>query len=116
MGLTKQTLALDALGVDRRSYLWAPAWLAVAFTYLAVAALFALGMIGGGLLVCAAYGVPDAWQLLTGDILDPKRDKFTLSYYVKLAKEIEKLAKLRDEGKITAEEYEDMKRKAMMSV
>jgi hypothetical protein len=32
------------------------------------------------------------------------------------ADEIEKLAKLRDEGKISAEEYEDMKRKAMMSV
>ena len=32
------------------------------------------------------------------------------------ADEIEKLAKLRDEGKITAEEYEEMKRKAMMSV
>ena len=31
MGLTKQTLALDALGVDRRSYLWAPAWLAAAW-------------------------------------------------------------------------------------
>ncbi len=26
----------------------------------------------------------------TGDILDPKRDKYTLNYYVKLAKEIEK--------------------------
>jgi uncharacterized membrane protein (DUF106 family) len=32
------------------------------------------------------------------------------------ADEIAKLAKLRDEGKITAEEYEEMKRKAMMSV
>jgi type VI protein secretion system component VasK len=32
------------------------------------------------------------------------------------ADEIEKLAKLRDEGKISAEEYEDLKRKAMMSV
>jgi len=32
------------------------------------------------------------------------------------ADEIEKLAKLRDEGKLTAEEYEEMKRKAMMSV
>ena len=32
------------------------------------------------------------------------------------ADEIEKLAKLRDEGKITAEEYEEMKRKAMISV
>jgi hypothetical protein len=32
------------------------------------------------------------------------------------ADEIAKLAALRDEGKITAEEYEEMKRKAMMSV
>jgi len=32
------------------------------------------------------------------------------------AEEIDKLAKLRDEGKITAEEYEELKRKAMMSV
>jgi hypothetical protein len=30
------------------------------------------------------------------------------------ADEVAKLAKLRDEGKITAEEYEDMKKKAMM--
>lgn len=32
------------------------------------------------------------------------------------AEEIEKLAKLRDEGKITAEEYEDLKRKATMQI
>jgi Short C-terminal domain/Phospholipase_D-nuclease N-terminal len=32
------------------------------------------------------------------------------------ADEIEKLAALRDSGKISAEEYEDMKRKAMMSL
>jgi hypothetical protein len=32
------------------------------------------------------------------------------------ADEIAKLSKLRDEGKITAEEYEDMKRKAMLTV
>ena len=32
------------------------------------------------------------------------------------AEEIDKAAKLRDEGKITAEEYEDLKRKAMMEV
>jgi len=83
MGLTKQTLALDALGVDRRSYLWAPAWLAAALCYLAVAALFALGMIGGGLLVCDAYGVPNAWQLLTGDLFDPRPER--LRYTVRAA-------------------------------
>jgi ABC-type transporter Mla maintaining outer membrane lipid asymmetry permease subunit MlaE len=75
MGLTKQTLALDALGVDRRAYLWAPAWLAAALCYLAVAALFALGMIAGGLLVCRTYGVTDAWPLLTGDFLDPRPER-----------------------------------------
>jgi energy-coupling factor transporter transmembrane protein EcfT len=32
------------------------------------------------------------------------------------ADEIEKLAKLRDEGKISAEEYENLKRKALMEV
>jgi hypothetical protein len=32
------------------------------------------------------------------------------------ADEIEKLAKLRDSGQITAEEYEELKRKAMLSI
>ena len=27
----------------------------------------------------------------TGDILDPKRDKYSLNYYVKLAKELERM-------------------------
>jgi ABC-type transporter Mla maintaining outer membrane lipid asymmetry ATPase subunit MlaF/ABC-type transporter Mla maintaining outer membrane lipid asymmetry permease subunit MlaE len=75
MGLTKQTLALDALGVDRRSYLWAPAWLAAAVCYFLVAAVFALGMIAGGMLVCRQYGVPDAWALLTSDVLDPRPER-----------------------------------------
>lgn len=83
MGLTKQTLALDALGVDRRAYLWAPAWLATALAFLAVAALFALGMIGGGMLVCESYGIDNAWQLLTGDILDPRPER--LRYAVRAA-------------------------------
>lgn len=75
MGLTKQTLALDALGVDRRAYLWAPAWLATALCYLAVAGLFALGMIIGGVLVCRAHDVAEPWQLLTGDLLDPRPER-----------------------------------------
>jgi len=74
MGLTKQTLALEALGVDRRAYLWAPAWLAAGLCYLAVAALFALGMIAGGMLVCRSYGI-NGWELLTGDLLDPRPER-----------------------------------------
>ena len=83
MGLTKQTLALDALGVDRKAYLWAPAWLAAALAYLLVAAIFALGMIAGGLLVCRTYGLDHAWELLTGDLLDPRPER--LRYAVRAA-------------------------------
>jgi ABC-type transporter Mla maintaining outer membrane lipid asymmetry ATPase subunit MlaF/ABC-type transporter Mla maintaining outer membrane lipid asymmetry permease subunit MlaE len=75
MGLTRQTVALEALGVDRRAYLWAPAWLAIAIGYLTVAALFALGMIVGGLLVCRQYDVPNAWDLLTADLIDPRPER-----------------------------------------
>jgi ABC-type nitrate/sulfonate/bicarbonate transport system ATPase subunit/ABC-type transporter Mla maintaining outer membrane lipid asymmetry permease subunit MlaE len=75
MGLTRQTLALEALGVDRRRYLWAPAWVALGVAYLLVAALFALGMLAGGWLVCRHYGVPDAWALLTGDLIDPRPER-----------------------------------------
>ncbi len=83
MGLTKQTLALEALGVDRRAYLWAPAWVSAALCYFAVAALFALGMIAGGLLVCRSYGVDHAWELLTGDLFDPRPER--LRYVVRAA-------------------------------
>lgn len=75
MNLTKQTLALDALGVDHRGYLLAPVWLFVALAYLFVAALFALGMLAGGLVVCRSFGVEHAWQLLTGDLLDPRPER-----------------------------------------
>ena len=74
--LGKQGLALEALGVRRRSYLWGPAWWALGLSYLAVAALFAAGMVVGGLLVCRQYGMADSLALLTGDILDPRPERF----------------------------------------
>ncbi len=80
MGLTKQTLALDALGVDRRAYLWAPAWLSAALCYFAVAILFALGMLIGGLMVCRAQGVADPWHMLTADIFDPRPERIRYVY------------------------------------
>lgn len=83
MGLTRQTLALEALGVDSRRYLWAPAWVCVGLAYLVVAAVFALGMIAGGLLVCRAHGVDGAWALLTADLLDPRPER--VEYAVRAA-------------------------------
>ncbi len=41
--------------------------------------------------VCEAGAVCEAAMCYTGDILDPKRDKYPLSYYVNLAKELEKM-------------------------
>ncbi|HTM19817.1 MAG TPA: ATP-binding cassette domain-containing protein [Kofleriaceae bacterium] len=83
MGLTKQVLALEALGVDRRRYLWAPAWLALGLSYLMVVCLFALGMVLGGLMLCRQYDVPHAWDLLTADLLDPRPER--MRYAVRAA-------------------------------
>lgn len=75
MGLGRQTLALEALGVDARAYLWAPAWATVALAYLAVAALFAFGMIAGGVIVCSSLGMSDPWALLSAELLDPRPER-----------------------------------------
>ncbi len=75
MGLTRQTLAMRALGIDNRAYLWSPSWLAIGLAYLATAALFASGMIAGGLAVCSHYEVAGAWELLTADFLDPRPER-----------------------------------------
>ncbi len=75
MGLGRQTLALEALGVDQKAYLWAPAWAALGLAYLAIASLFGLGMIVGGYLVCRDLGMTDAWALLTADVIDPRPER-----------------------------------------
>ena len=75
MGLGRQTLALEALGVDPRAYLWAPAWATLGLAYLAVAAVFALGMIAGGVLVCRGLGVDGGWELLTAELIDPRPER-----------------------------------------
>jgi ABC-type nitrate/sulfonate/bicarbonate transport system ATPase subunit/ABC-type transporter Mla maintaining outer membrane lipid asymmetry permease subunit MlaE len=75
MDLGKQTLALEALGVSRRRYLFGPAWFAVGFSYLAIAALFAAGMVAGGLLLCRQYGMQGGLELLTADLVDPRPER-----------------------------------------
>jgi ABC-type nitrate/sulfonate/bicarbonate transport system ATPase subunit/ABC-type transporter Mla maintaining outer membrane lipid asymmetry permease subunit MlaE len=75
MDLSKQTVALEALGVRRTSYLFGPAWFAVALSYLAVAALFAAGMVMGGLLLCRQYGMTGGLELLAGDLVDPRPER-----------------------------------------
>ena len=41
--------------------------------------------------VNATHGICEAALCYTGDILDDKRDKFSLKYYIRLAKELEKM-------------------------
>ncbi len=40
------------------------------------------------------HAIAEGTLCYTGDILDPKRDKFDLKYYVRLAKELEKWARI----------------------
>lgn len=79
MALGRQTLALEALGIDQKAYLWAPAWLALGLSYLVVASVFALGMIVGGYLVCRDLGMTDAWALLTAELVDPRPERAAYS-------------------------------------
>jgi ABC-type nitrate/sulfonate/bicarbonate transport system ATPase subunit/ABC-type transporter Mla maintaining outer membrane lipid asymmetry permease subunit MlaE len=75
IGLTKQSLAMRALGVEPRRYLYAPAWMALGLSYLAVVALFVFGMLVGGLFLCEQLQVPNAYELLTADLFDPRPDR-----------------------------------------
>jgi ABC-type nitrate/sulfonate/bicarbonate transport system ATPase subunit/ABC-type transporter Mla maintaining outer membrane lipid asymmetry permease subunit MlaE len=75
IGLTKQALAMRALGVSPQRYLYAPSWVAVGLSYLFVVALFAFGMLLGGLILCQQLQVPNAYELLTADFFDPRPDR-----------------------------------------
>ncbi len=72
MSLTRQIAALEALGIRRERYLWAPVWAGLAVSYLAIAALFALGLLVGGVLLCRFEAIPEGWTLLSADLLDPR--------------------------------------------
>jgi ABC-type transporter Mla maintaining outer membrane lipid asymmetry permease subunit MlaE len=72
MGLTRQIAALEALGIRRENYLWAPTWLALSLSYLAVLVVFALGLLLGGLALCRVSGIHDGWIMLSSEFLDPR--------------------------------------------
>jgi len=75
MALTRQTLAMEALGVPVPSYLYAPAWVALGLGYLAVSAVFAVGMLVGGTLLTRQIGLDGGWSLLTADLVDPRPER-----------------------------------------
>jgi ABC-type nitrate/sulfonate/bicarbonate transport system ATPase subunit/ABC-type transporter Mla maintaining outer membrane lipid asymmetry permease subunit MlaE len=65
-----QVVALEGLGIPPARYLWSPAWIALALSYLITVALFASAMIAGGLLLFNFYEVPGAFAKLTSDFVD----------------------------------------------
>ncbi|MCA9691805.1 MAG: ATP-binding cassette domain-containing protein, partial [Myxococcales bacterium] len=77
MSLTRQTTALQALGIGEARYLWVPAWLGLALSFVALAALFTAGMVAGGLayLELNAPELPDAFAVITADLLDPPPER-----------------------------------------
>lgn len=84
MSLTRQTTALEALGISKARYLWVPAYLGLVVAYLLLAGLFTLGMLAGGLLYldlrvpelsAGADGWRLGWELLTADIVDPPPER-----------------------------------------
>ena len=71
MELGKQVLALDGIGVPAPRYLWSPAWIALALSYLGTVLVFIAAMVGGGYVLFQIYGAKDALAVLTSDFLDP---------------------------------------------
>jgi ABC-type transporter Mla maintaining outer membrane lipid asymmetry permease subunit MlaE len=71
MQLGRQVLALDGIGVPAPRYLWSPAWIALAASYLLTLLAFVAAMVAGGYALFLLYGVRDAIPILTSDFLDP---------------------------------------------
>ncbi len=78
MDLTRQTAALEALGIRRDVYLWTPVWLGLTLAFLIIAAIFAGSMAAGGAYQAFAAGVANPWPLLLGDLLDPAPERWML--------------------------------------
>lgn len=75
MGLTHQVRALEALGIARSRYLWAPSWVALGLSFLLSAVVLAGGLLAGGALLCVLDGVEGGPALLVTDLFDPAPDR-----------------------------------------
>jgi ABC-type nitrate/sulfonate/bicarbonate transport system ATPase subunit/ABC-type transporter Mla maintaining outer membrane lipid asymmetry permease subunit MlaE len=77
--LGRQVQALEGLGVSPPRYLLAPAWVALAWAYLAGAGVFAAAMLAGGWALFELYGVPHALSVVTSDFWDPVPSRLPFS-------------------------------------
>lgn len=77
MSLTRQTAALRALGIEESRYLWLPAWLGLALAFGLMAAIFAIGMVAGGVLYLGLRvpEIADAYAVVSADLFDPPPER-----------------------------------------
>jgi ABC-type transporter Mla maintaining outer membrane lipid asymmetry permease subunit MlaE len=75
MALTRQTTALEALGVPKDRYLWGPSWFALGVSYILVAVLVGAGMLLGGVILTRQQGMTGGLELLSADFLDPRPER-----------------------------------------
>lgn len=77
MSLTRQTAALRGLGIAEARYLWLPALVGLSLAYVLLAALFALGMVLGGVIYLKAQvpAIADPWAVVTADLADPPAER-----------------------------------------
>lgn len=75
MSLTKQIQALEALGIARERYLWAPAWTGLGVASIMIAVILGAGMTIGGYIYCATNDIADGWSILTTDFADPRPER-----------------------------------------
>jgi len=75
MQLGRQVEALEGLGIRQERYLWSPAWLALAGSYLLTVAVFVASMMFGGWLLFQQYGVENGLTILSSDFLDPAPER-----------------------------------------
>jgi ABC-type transporter Mla maintaining outer membrane lipid asymmetry permease subunit MlaE len=68
-------VALEGLGIEPKRYLDGPAWMALFIGYLGSAVVFVASMVFGGYLLFSEYQVPNAFEVLTSDFLDPAPER-----------------------------------------
>lgn len=77
MSLTRQTAALRGLGIAEARYLWLPALVGLALAYVILAAVFAGGMVLGGVIYLNSQvpAIADPWAVVTADLVDPPAER-----------------------------------------
>ncbi len=73
--LGQQTTALRGAGVAPSDYFWPGSWWGLVVAYAVSTAVLTLAMVAGGAVMFWLYDAPNAWSVLTSDVLDPAPER-----------------------------------------